>query len=182
LVLGIRIENERGESSVTVLRIVKDLSDRSLQSIIASVSVCAQIVRKPLRVSSAADLVIGLIEISEAGGKIAFPVAFETGPRHDIEDAVRAVSISGLVAASFHLQIIDVLGVNHRAQIGGDIRVGYGDAVNKPVNLVASPHMQHVMGYVGSRHVISDHLQGVGAVGARSLLNILAAYKSGGSN
>ena len=115
------------------------------------------------------DLIVRLIPVSETGDKLRLIISLETASRHDVEDSVRAVSIVGVVAAALNLKIINVLGVNHGAQIGGDIRVGHGYAVNEPVNLVATAHMQHVVGYVGSGHVVGDHCETVGAVGTRGL-------------
>src|SRR5580693_6511876 len=100
LVLGIGIENERSKSPVAILRVVKHLPDRSLQSVVAPVSVQAGVVSKSLRVSAATDLVVRLIKIPNAGREVAFPIAFKTGSRHDVEDAVRPVSVVGVVASS----------------------------------------------------------------------------------
>ena len=72
LVLGIGIEDERTESSVAVIRIVKNLRHRRLQAEIASISVHADVVSKALAVSAAIDLVVGLVEIAEAEDQVAF--------------------------------------------------------------------------------------------------------------
>ena len=114
--------------------------------------------------SPATDLVIGLIEISCTDHKIAFLIAFKTGARRDVEDSIGAVAIVGVVAASLNFEVINILGVNLRSQIGGDVGVGDGDAVDQPLDLVASPNMQHVVTHIGSGHIVCDHLHAVGAV------------------
>src|ERR1700683_4938926 len=124
-------------------------------------------------------LIICLIPISETGDKLRLIVPLETTSRHDVEDSIRAVTVVGVVAAALNLEIIDVLGVNHRAQIGGDIRVGHGYAVNQPVNLVATAHMQHVVGDVSSGHVVGDHCEAVGAVSTGGLSYIRAVDQGG---
>ena len=135
---------------ISVLRVVKHLPDRGLQPVVAAISVHAGVISKALGVSSATDLVVGLIEISEAGDQIAFLVAFKAGSRHDVEDSVGAVAVIGVVAAALNFQIIDIFGIDLRAQIAGDVGVGDGHAVNQPVDLVASAHVQHVVGHIGA--------------------------------
>src|ERR1700733_12894938 len=115
------------------------------------------------------ELIVRLIPIAKAGDEFGFVVPLETTSRHDVENSIGAVSIVGVVAASLNLEIINVLGVDHRAQIGSDVCVGHRYTVNQPVNLVATAHMQHVVGYVGGRHVVGDHGKAVGAVSARGL-------------
>ena len=126
--------------------------------------------------SSTTDLVVRLIEISSADNEITLSIAFKTISGHDVEDSVRTVSIVGIVAASQNFEIIDVFGINLRPQIGGDVRVGNRDTVNQPFNLMASAHVQHVVGHVRSRHVISDHLQAVRAICPRGYLDVFTVY------
>ncbi len=125
------------------------------------------------------ELIVCLIPIPEAGDEFRLVVSLETASRHDVEDSIGAVSIVGVVAATLNFEIINVLGVNYGAQIGGDIRVGHGYAVNQPVNLMATAHMQHVMGYVGSGHVVGDHCETVGAVSTGGLSYIRAVDQGG---
>jgi len=136
---------------------VNNLPDRGLKSVIASISVQAGVVGKPLRVSSTTDLVVGLVEIPRADDKITLLVALKTGSRHDIEDSVRPVSVGGIVAASQDLEVIDILRVNLRRQIAGNVGVGDGNSIDQPLDLVASSHVQHIVCHVCGRHVIRDH-------------------------
>src|SRR5208337_1645580 len=123
---------------------------------------------------SAAELVVRLIEIPKAEDEITFLVTFKASARRDIEHSVRAVPIGGIVAPLENFQIIDVLGINLRSQIAGDVGVGDGDAVNQPLDLVTSIHMKEVGCPIGTRYLIRDHLQAIGAVSSRGLLVVLA--------
>jgi len=174
LVPGIAIEDEGGESSVAVGRVVKNGRNRGLKSVIASIPVQAGIVSKSLGVPSATDLVVSLIEISGADHEIAFPVAFKTGAGRDVEDSVGAVAIVGVVAASLNFEVVDILGIDLRAHIVGNVGVGDGDTVDQPLDLVASSHVQHIVRYIGGGHVVCDHLHAVGAVRSGSFLDVLA--------
>ncbi len=118
---------------ITVLRVVNHLPDRRLQAVVAAISVQARVIGEALGVPAEIELIVGLIPIAERDDQFRLVVALEAGAGHDIEDPVRAVSVLRIVAAALNFEIIDVLGVNLRAQIGGDIGVGYGHAVNQPV-------------------------------------------------
>lgn len=124
--------------------------------------------------SSATDLVVGLIEIANRDHQVAFAITLKASSRHDVEDSICAVAIVCVVTAALHLQIVNVLGVDLRSQIVGDVGVRDGDTINQPLDLVTASHMKHVMGHVRGGHVVGDHLHAVGAVGARSLLNVHA--------
>src|ERR1700735_304212 len=121
------------------------------------------------------DLIVCLIPIAEADDEFRLIVALETASGHDVEDSIGAVSIVGIVAASLDLKIINVLGVDYRAQIGGDVCVGHRYTVNEPVNLMATAHMQHVVSYVCGGHVVGDHSETVGAVSTWGLGYVRAA-------
>src|SRR5580698_6958196 len=92
LVFWINIEDERPEPSIAIVRIVDHLRDGRLQSEVAAISVQAGVVSKSLCVPAATDLVVGLVEISEAEHKIAFSITFKPGAWRDVEDSIRSVS------------------------------------------------------------------------------------------
>ena len=114
--------------------------------------------------------------------QLAFAVALESVAGKDVEDAVGAVADVGGVAAALGFERVDVLGVDLRADVGGDLGVGDGDAVDEPTGLVAAAHVQHVVGHVGAGHVVGDHLHAVGAAGAGSFVDVLAGDERGGSD
>src|SRR5271168_1065479 len=119
------------------------------------------------------QLIVGLEPVAETGNQFTLIVPLEPAAGDDIEDSVRAVSVVRFIAASLHLQIVNVLRVNHRAQVRGNVRVGDGDAVNQPFHLMSTAHMQHVVSHVGSGNVVGNHGHAVATVGAGSLNNIL---------
>ncbi len=127
------------------------LPDGRLQTVVAAISVHTHVIGEALGVPPEIELIVGLVPIAERGDQFRLIVALEAGSGHDIEDPISAVSVFRVVAAALHFEIIDVLGVDLRAKIGGDIGVGYRDAVDQPIHLMASAHVQHVVGYVGSR-------------------------------
>ena len=144
------------------------------------ISVQAGVVSEALGVTSAADLVVGLIEVSSRDHEIAFPIAFKPGSGHDIEDSIGAVSVVGIIAASLYFEIINVLGIDLRPEIVGDVCIGDGDAVDQPVDLMAAAHVQHVVGDVSCGHIIGDHLHAIGAIRSGSLLDVDAVHCRGG--
>ncbi len=77
---------------------------------------------------------------------------------------------------------INVFGVDLRADIGCDFGVGDGDSVDEPTGLVASAHMQHVVGHVGAGHVVGDHFHADGAGCAGGFVDLLARDEGGGGN
>ena len=127
--------------------------------------------------TSAADLVVGLIKVSGCDHQIALPIALKAGARGNVKHAIGAVAITGVVAALQDFEVVDVFGVNLRPQIGGDIRVGNGDTVNQPQDLVAAIHVKHVVRDIGRGHVIGDHLHAVRAVSSRGLLDVLSVQQ-----
>ena len=126
LIAGIGVENQGRKSSVAVLRIVKNLADRGLKSVVAAIPIEARVVGKSLGVPAEVDLIVRLKPVAETGDEFRFIIPLEAGAGDDIKDSVSPVSVISFVAASLHLQIINVLGINCRAQIARDIRVGNG--------------------------------------------------------
>ncbi len=89
----------------------------------------------------------------------------------NVENAVGAVAKLRAIAAAVDFQVINVLGIELRPNIAGDIGVGNGNAVDQPTDLMPAANVQLVMRDVGARNIIRDHGQAVGAVGARRPLN-----------
>ena len=56
-----------------------------------------------------------------------------------------------------------------RSQIGRDVRVRDWDAIDEPGGLVATAHVQHVVGHVRAWNVIGDHREAISRIGAGSL-------------
>ena len=112
------------------------------------------------------------VEIAAESSKFGVAVALEAVAGQDVEDAVGAVADVGGVTAALGFELVDVLGIDLRADVGGDLGVGDGDAVDEPTGLVAAAHVQHVVGHVGAGDVVGDHLHAQGAAGAGGFIDL----------
>ena len=127
--------------------------------------------------AAAADLIVGLIEISEAGDEVALFIALESGTRNDVEDAVRAVSVVGVITSTLHFHVIDVFGIELRPDIAGDICVGDWHSIDQPAHLMAAANMKLIVSNIRAGNIFRNDCQAIGTVGARSILNLLAAQE-----
>src|SRR5579872_1363456 len=181
LILWIEVVNQRTKSADAVFRIVQNHGRRRLQPEVAAVPAEAAVVGKLFGVAAATDLIVGLIEIAKAGDQVTFLVALKTGSRDHVEHAVGSIAIVRVIAAALHFHVIDVLGIELRANVAGDIRVGNRHAVHQPAHLVSAADVQLIVRYVRARNIFGDHRQAVGAVRSGRVLNRLAAQERGGS-
>jgi len=181
LVGGGLIRDERGKSSQTSRLVIQDASAGSFQSKIGAVSRQAPVVGEAFAVVAEAELVVGAVKTAVAGDQFGLAVALEAGTSNYVEDPEGAVAIFGGVAGALDLEIIDVLGIELRTDVGSDICVGNGNAVEQPCDLVSTPDVKLVVDHVGAGNIIRDHGQTVGLVGAWSLGNLFAADYARGS-
>ena len=182
LVGGVVVVDERGEAAVAVLGVVDGCGDGRLKSVVAAVAVEAGVPGEFFGVVAEAELVVGLVEVAGGEDELGLAVALEAGAGDDVEDAVGAVADVGGVAAALDFEGVDVLGVDLRADVAGDVGVGDFDAVDEPAEFVAAAHVQHVVGHVGAGDVVGDHGHGVGAVGAGGVGDVDAVDERGGSD
>jgi len=115
-------------------------SGRSLEPIIAAVTVQAREIGEFLGMASKVHLFIGLVERTIRGVELAFVVALESGARNHIENAVRPVALIGRIAAALGLQVVDILGSICGPTLLEMLVLGMG-----------TPSMAHVPG--GAAHV-----------------------------
>src|ERR1700722_1149929 len=182
LVGGIDIENQGSEAAVAVLSVVNDLRNRGLYTEIAAVGVDAGIVSEAFSVAAETESVVGLVEVSGAEDEFGLAVALEAGARDYVEDTVSAVAELGAVAAAIDFEVVDILGIELGAEVGSDVGVGHGDAVDEPTGLVAAADVELVVSEIGAGNVVGDHGETVGAIRAGSLFDIETADQSGGSS
>src|SRR5579863_9047931 len=180
LVGRINIKDEGDEAAETIFGVVNHLWNRGLDAEIATVKVDAGIVSESLGVAAEAESIVSLVEISCAEHQFSLAVAFKASAGSYIEHSVGAVADLGAVASAIDLEIVDIFGIDLRAQIGSDVGVGYGDAVDEPAGLVAAADVELIMGDVGSGDVVGNHSQAVGASRAGSAFDIETADQSGG--
>ena len=182
LVFGGAVVDEGGEAAVAVGGVVEDCGDGRGEAVVAAVAVEAGVVGELFGVVAEVELVVGLEEVAGGEDELGLAVALEAGAGDDVEDAVGAVADVGGVAAALDFEVVDVLGIDLRAEVAGDVGVGDLDAVDEPGDLVAAAHVQHVVGHVGAGDVVGDHGHAVGAVGAGGLGDVVAADEGGGGD
>src|SRR5215472_325581 len=159
-----------------------DLWNWRLNAKIAAVAVHAGVVCKPFRVATKAKLVVRLMKVSRTQHKLTFVVALESCAGNDVEHSIRPVPELGSVAAAIHFHVVDVFGIELRAEIRSDIRVWNRHTVHKPTRLMPSANMKLVMGHVAPRNIVRNHGEAVGSRSTGCSLNLLSVYESGGSN
>ncbi len=72
-------------------------------------------------------------------------VAFESGARGNVENAVRAVAVVGRITPALRFHSVDVLWVELGAEVAGDVGIGDGDAIDQPAYLVATADVELVV-------------------------------------
>src|SRR5258708_30389545 len=102
--------------------------------------------------------------MSETGNGFALRVPFKAVARNYIEDSVGTVADVGAVAATLHFEVVDVFGVDLRAEITRDVGVWDLHAVDLPADLVTAAHVKHVVCDICAGNEVGDHLQAVGAI------------------
>src|ERR1700692_3683370 len=121
---------------------MKNRGRRGLEAEIAAIAAQTAVICKSFRVPSAADLVIRLIEISETCDEVALLIALKSRPRDDVEDAVSSIPIVRVITAPLDFHIIDVLGIELRPHIAGNIRVRNRYSVPHTAHLVSAADLQ----------------------------------------
>ena len=149
-------------------RSCKNVGTGRFKPVVAAIAVYAAVIGELLGVASEIHLIVGLVERAEGGDQLAFLIALEASSRDGIEDAIGAVAIGGGIAAALRLQVIDILGIDLRADVAGDVGVGNRNAVDSPGNLVSAAHVKLIVGHPCARNVIGDRGQAVAQIGARA--------------
>ena len=108
------------------------------------------------------DLIVRLKEIPQAENELGFGVALESGAGSDIEDAIGAIAIISRVAAALDFEVIDIFGVDLRAEMAGDVGIGNGDAVDEPTDLVTAADVELIVSDVRAGDIVRDHGEAVG--------------------
>ena len=128
-----------------------------------------------------AGVVIGLAEIATAGDEFALVIPTEAGLGYDVEHAIGAIPLIGLVATALRFQRIDILGIDLRAQVVGDIGVWNLDPIDFPAGLMAAADVQLVVDEIRAWNEVGDHCQTVGAVRSRRVFDIIPIDERGRS-
>ncbi len=180
LVIRRLVKGQGRETAEPRPQIVQDLRARRFQSEIGAVTGNAAIVSEAVGVVAETELVFGAVKAAIAGDQFGLAIALKPGTGDDVEDAVSAVAVFRRVAAALHFQVVDVLGIELGTDVGRNIRIGHGNAVNQPRDLVSTAYMELVVDHVRARNIIGDHVQAVGLIGARSLRDLAPRHQGGG--
>ena len=155
---------------------MQHVGTRRLQSIVAAIAIHARKVGELLSVAAKIHLIVGLVERAESGEEFALVVALEAGARDHIEEAIGAVAIGSRVAAALRFQIVDVFGIDLRPDVAGDVRVGDGNTIDRPGDLVSAAHVELIVRHPGARYVVGDEVEAVAQVRAGRRLDFAAAH------
>src|SRR5207237_5727119 len=88
--------------------------------------------------------------------KLGFVVTLESRTRRDVENAIRAVAVVGRVASALRLHRVNVLRIDLRTEVAGDIGVRDGNAVDQPGDLMAAANVQLVVDHVRTRDEVGN--------------------------
>src|SRR5712664_374651 len=168
-----RVENQRSEAANAVVVVVPLLRLRRHQAHIGAISADAGVIGEAIRVIADADLVVGGMETAIGGGELHFTVAFETRARNDVEDTVSPVAVLRRITPALDLHDINVFGVELRADVGSDVGVWNGHAVDQPGHLMTAANVQLVVNHIGARRVGGNEFKAVRSGSARRSLDIL---------
>ena len=100
--------------------------------------------------------------------------------RCNVEHAISAVAVLGSVAAGLQTsRKVDIFRIELRSQVGGDVGVWDGYAIDGPGHLVTAVHVQHVVRDIrwpGTKSVIIS--EAIGGVRSRRLQDLLTDRRS----
>ena len=180
LVVGGLVADDGDEAALGVGGVVEDLGDGRGQAVAGAGAGGAGVPGGAGGVVAEGKLGFAGAEIAAAHGQFGVLVELEAVAGKDVEDAVGAVADGGVVTAALGFELVDVLGIDLGAEVGGDFGVGDVDAVDEPAGLVAAAHVEHVVSHVSGGDEVGDHLHAQGAVGAGGGFDHFAADERGG--
>ena len=114
-----------------------------------------------------ANLIVRRVEAAVAGHQLGFVTALEPAASDHVENAVSAVAVLRRIAAALGFEVIDVFRIELRSDVARNVGIGHWNAIDEPTHLVAAAKVELVVNHDGAGHIIGDHGQTVGAVGAR---------------
>src|SRR5258708_7392968 len=108
---------------MAVCGVVVDLSDGWRETIVAPIATEACVIGHLLRVVPEVYLVIRLQEAPGTQNDLGLAIPLEACSWNDIEYAIRAIADVRRVAAPLDLDVVDVLRIDLRAKIAGNVGV-----------------------------------------------------------
>ena len=73
-------------------------------------------------VASEIELVVGLVEVAEAGDQLSLIIALEAGAGNDVEDSVGAVAEFGAIAAALDFHVVHIFGIELHSILEATLR------------------------------------------------------------
>ena len=158
---------EQGSKSAAAHSLIVDIfKHRRFETPLGAVAAEAGVISKFFGVVAKAEPVIGGVVAAIAEEEFSFFVTLETVLGRDVKDSVDAVTIFGGVAACFRLQIGNIFGIELRSDIGGDVGVGNGDAIDGPSDLMSATDVKLIVDHVGAGNKLSDDFEAGAGVDA----------------
>src|SRR6266403_1587553 len=171
------VENQRSEAANAVVVVVPLLRFRRHQAHIGAIHAEARVIREAIRVITEADLAVGGMETAVGGGELDFTIALETRARNHVEDTVSPVAVLRGITAALNLHDVDVLGIKLWADVGSDVGVRNGHAIDQPGHLVAAADVQLIVNHISAGRVSRNKFEAVRPGSARRGLNILTRQR-----
>src|SRR5215468_946560 len=112
---------------------------------IGTVPAQTDVISRMVVVVAEAKLVVSEVVVAVACQQLSPAVALESRARDHIEDAVSPVAGLSRKAAALHFDIIDVLGIELRAHVAGDIGIRHRDSIDGPSYLVSSADVKLIV-------------------------------------
>ncbi len=120
------------------------------------------------------DLIVGRVVRSVAGYQFSLTIAFKTRARRDVEDSVSAIAVFRAVATGGRLQVVHVLWIELRPDIGSNVGVGQRHAIDGPGHLMAAAHVQLIVHNVSARDKLRDNAEAIALVHASIAVDLLS--------
>src|SRR4051812_33766116 len=105
------------------------------------------------------DLVVSVVITSVSKYDFALAVSLKSRTSHYVEYAISTITIVCGVSSALHFQIINIFGIELRANVRSNAGVGDRYSINQPRDLVTSANVQLVMDHIGAWGVVGDHGQ-----------------------
>src|SRR5579871_1865077 len=161
LIAGRGIEDERGEEADVVIVVVKFLRFGRHEADVRARTAEAGIPGETFGVIAKAELAVGGVITAIGCDEFGFAVALEAGTGNYVECSVGAIAVFGGLAAALDFDNVNILGIELRADVCSDVRVGDGDAVHEPGNLMAAANVKLIVDHIGARSVGGNEIEAV---------------------
>src|SRR4030095_5710186 len=145
------VENERGETTDSRSLVVKILRVGSFEPEVRAVAGNAPIPRETIGVIAEADLVVCVVVAAITRDQFSLAASLKPRAGYYVEDAIGAVAIFRVVTSPLYFEVIDILGVELRSNVGRNVCVGNGNTIKEPCDLMPTANVQLIVDHHGTR-------------------------------